>query len=149
MNPHARPSRWVGPMFAAIVVLGLTTQAHAHFLFIRIGQLRPRRAVAAEVFFSEQAEAGDPKFVAKIAHTRLWIQTRPGEFRELPVRQAADRLVAPLPSDHRSLAVVGECQYGILARPNQTPFLLRYYPKAIAGNPGRAQPAGPPAGNRF
>jgi hypothetical protein len=30
---------------------------------------------------------------------------------------------------------VGYCQYGVLARPNQTPFLLRYYPKAIAGLP--------------
>src|SRR4029077_4859434 len=48
--------------------------------------------------------------------------------------QGADRLRAALPSD-RSLAVVGECQYGVLARPKQTPFLLRYYPKAVAGSP--------------
>ena len=109
------------------------TQARAHFLFIRIGP-QAEAGRSAEVFFSEQAEAGDPKFVAKIAHTRLWIQTRPGEFRELTVRQAADRLVASLPSG-RSLAVVGRCEYGVLARPNQTPFLLRYYPKAVAGNP--------------
>ena len=88
---------------------------------------------SAEVFFSEQAEAGDPKFVAKIAHTVLWIQTRPGEFRELPTNQAADRLRASLPSD-RTLAIVGKCEYGVLARPKETPFLLRYYPKAVAGN---------------
>ena len=30
---------------------------------------------------------------------------------------------------------MGRCEYGVLARPNQTPFLLRYYPKAVAGNP--------------
>ena len=86
---------------------------------------------SAEVYFSEQAEAGDPRFVAKMAHTKLWVQTRPGEFRELQVRQAADRLRAA--AADRSLAVVGECEYGVLARPNQTPFLLRYYPKAVAG----------------
>jgi hypothetical protein len=120
-------------MFAAVTMLSLATQASAHFLFIRVGpQAKAGRLV--EVFFSEQAEAGDPKFIAKIAHTKLWIQTRPGEFRELPLLQAADRLVAS-PASDRSMAVVGRCEYGVLARLNQTPFLLRYYPKAVAGNP--------------
>src|SRR5262249_23745599 len=34
-----------------------------------------------------------------------------------------------------SAVVVGKCQYGVVARPNQKPFLLRHFPKAIAGNP--------------
>jgi Protein of unknown function (DUF3386) len=132
MNARGRLSRCVNATFAVLFVLGLAPQAHAHFLFIRIGA--PAEAGrSAEVFFSEQAEAGDPKFVAKIAHTVLWIQTRPGEFRELPTNQAADRLRASLPSD-RTLAIVGKCEYGVLARPKETPFLLRYYPKAVAGN---------------
>ncbi len=129
----ARQNRWVRASFAVVVLLSFGSQALAHFLFIRIGPEAEAGRVA-EVFFSEQAEAGDPKFVGKIAHTKLWIQTRPGDFRELPVRQAADRLVAPLLSD-RSVAIVGQCEYGVLARPKQTPFLLRYYPKAVAGNP--------------
>lgn len=132
MIPHARRSRWVGAMFAGVVLLNLANQAHGHFLFIGIGP-QAEAGRSAEVYFSEQAEAGDPKFVAKIAHTKLWVQTKPGEFRELPVRPAADRLRSALPSD-RSLSVVGECEYGVLARPMQTPFLLRYYPKAVAGN---------------
>ena len=133
MHPLARPSRWVAAILATVVLMSLATQARAHFLFIRI-EPQAEAGRSAEVFFSEQAEAGDPKFVAKIAHTKLWIQTRPGEFRELPLRQAADRLRAALPAD-RSVSVVGECEYGVLARPKQTPFLLRYYPKAVAGNP--------------
>jgi hypothetical protein len=132
MNASGRLIRRVPVMFAALVLLGLAPQACAHFLFIRINA--PAEAGrSAEVFFSEQAEAGDPKFVAKIAHTALWIQTQPGEFRELPTKQAADRLRASLPSD-RTMAVVGKCEYGVLARPKETPFLLRYYPKAVAGN---------------
>jgi Protein of unknown function (DUF3386) len=132
MNSRGRHSRNVKSAFAALVLLSVVNQARAHFLFIRIGT--PAEAGrSAEVFFSEQAEAGDPKFVAKIAHTALWIQTRPGEFRDLPTIQAADRLRASLPSD-RTLAVVGKCEYGVLARPKETPFLLRYYPKAVAGN---------------
>jgi hypothetical protein len=133
MNHRAWPIRWVSAAFAVLALLSLATQARAHFLFIRI-EPPAEAGRSAEVFFSEQAEAGDPKFVAKIAHTKLWVQTRSGEFRELTVRQAVDRLRAALPSD-RSVVVVGECQYGVLARPNQTPFLLRYYPKAVAGNP--------------
>lgn len=125
-------------MFWACLLLlpALTGQsARAHFLFVRIGPMaeggRP-----AEVFFSEQAEAGDPKFVAKIAATSLYLQNseRPGVFTPLPARPAADRLRAQVPAGG-SLSVVGVCEYGVRARPKETPFLLRYYPKAIAGKP--------------
>jgi hypothetical protein len=89
---------------------------------------------AAEVYFSELAEAGDPRFVDKIAGTQLWMQTVPGKFEKLQVRKLSDRLRAQLPISG-SLMVVGVCEYGVLARPKQTPFLLRHYPKAIAGQP--------------
>lgn len=107
-------------------------EARAHFLFIHIGPMA-EGGRSADVFFSEQAEAGDPKFVAKIAHTKLWAQAEPGQFAPLEVRTAADRLRAHLPGGG-SVAVVGECEYGVLARPGQTPFLLRYFPKAVAGD---------------
>src|SRR5437762_14075919 len=98
-------------------------QAKAHFLFVRI--LPPAEGGrAAEVYFSELAEAGDPRFVDKIAHTRLWLQKSPGEFEPLKVHKAPDRLRAWLPSTG-SLVVVGECRYGVLGRAKQTPFLLR------------------------
>lgn len=125
---------------ALAIALGglLSSQAHAHFLFVRIGPLA-EGGRSAEVFFSEQAEAGDPKYTAKIAMTRLFVQeaSKPGEFREVKVHQGTDRLKARVPAmgEGEAISVVGECNYGVLARPNQTPFLLRYYPKAIAGAP--------------
>ncbi len=107
--------------------------ARAHFLFIRIGP--PAEAGRlAEVYFSEQAEAGDPRFILKIAHTRLWLQDAPGSFRPLKVHKAADRLRANVPVSG-SIAVLGACEYGVLARPKKIPFLLRHFPKAVAGNP--------------
>lgn len=119
---------------AALVLLASpATLAQAHFLFVRITPMA-EAGRSAEVYFSEQAEAGDPRFVEKIAHTKLWMQTEPGKFEDLTVRQGADRLHAALPTAG-TVAVVGRCEYGVLARPNQTPFLLRYYPKAIAGAP--------------
>src|SRR5271156_4358984 len=95
----------VGAVLAGLVVTGLAAEARAHFLFIRIGA-QAEAGRSAEVYFSEQAEAGDPRFIAKVAHTKLWVQARPGEFRELAVQPGADRLRAVLPGD-RSLVVVG------------------------------------------
>lgn len=107
--------------------------ARAHFLFTRI--LPPAEGGrAAEVYFSELAEAGDPRFIDKVAHTELWLQRTPGKFEPLKLHKLADRLRAHLPANG-SLMVVGACEYGVLARPKKTPFLLRHYPKALAGRP--------------
>jgi hypothetical protein len=128
---------WLGMAVWALI----GSPARAHYLFIRI--LPPAEAGrAAEVYFSEQAEAGDPRFIDKIAHTKLWLQKEPGKFEPLKVHQAADRLRAFVPVSG-SIAVVGVCDYGVLARPKRTAFLLRHYPKAMAGSPdelNRLQP---------
>src|SRR5262245_37648837 len=116
-----------------VVTLCLAGPARAHFLFIRI--LPPAEGGrAAEVYFSEYAEAGDPTFIHKIAHTQLWLQSEPGKFQELKVQAGADRLRAYL-SAPGSLAVIGTCEYGVIARAKKTAFLLRHYPKALAGKP--------------
>lgn len=120
------------PLLLTVTAWALAeSPARAHFLFVRI---RPAAEAgrAAEVYFSEYAEAGDPRFVDKVAATRLWLQSTPGEFRPLEARKAHDRLRAPLPASG-SVAVVGRLDYGVL--PRAVPFLLRHYPKAIAGEP--------------
>src|SRR5947209_8122412 len=125
------------PQLSRYLVLALFTwpcvvmPASAHFLFVRI--LPPAEGGRyAEVYFSDEATAGDPRFIDKIAQTRLWLQTKPGSFQPLTVHKASDRLRALVPANG-SAAVIGECTYGVLARPKKTPFLLRHYPKAIAG----------------
>ena len=117
-----------------VALLMLTASlAQAHFLFVRI--LPPAEGGrAAEVYFSELAQAGDPRFVDKIAQTQLWMQQTPGMFTSLAAHKAPDRLRAWVPVSG-SLVVVGHCDYGVLARPQQTAFLLRHFPKALAGNP--------------
>jgi hypothetical protein len=127
MNPR-------GLLVWAVTVWALgAAEARAHFLFIHIGPPAEAGRVA-EVYFSELAEAGDPRFIEKVAHTQLWLQDAPGNFQPLKVHKAADRLRAFVPVSG-SLAVVGVCEYGVLGRPKQTPFLLRHYPKAVAGDP--------------
>jgi hypothetical protein len=117
---------------AAVAFLMLADgTARAHFLFVRI---RPAAEAgrAAEVYFSEQAEAGDPRFVTRIAHTKLWLQKQPGVFEPLKTQPTSDRLRALLPASG-SVVVVGRCECGVLQR--RVPFLLRHYPKALSGSP--------------
>jgi hypothetical protein len=108
-------------------------RVEAHFLFVRITP-HAEGGRAAEVYFSELAEAGDPRFIHRVAHTQMWMQRTPGSFEALRVHEAPDRLRAWLPVTG-SVVVVGECRYGVLGRSNQPKFLLRHFPKAIAGNP--------------
>ena len=118
-------------LLAVLACWSQPTEVKAHFLFIRIGH--PAEAGrAVEVYFSERAEAGDPRFVPKVAHTRLWMQMAPGRFQPLEVQSLRDRLRAHLPADG-AVSVVGDCQYGVLQR--EVPFLLQYFPKALAGEP--------------
>ncbi|MEI8022455.1 MAG: hypothetical protein WCH39_29870, partial [Schlesneria sp.] len=46
------------------------TEVFGHFLFIRIGE-HAEAGRAVEVFFSEKAEAGDPRFIGKVSSTEL------------------------------------------------------------------------------
>src|SRR5438045_2045323 len=118
---------------AVLAHLGLVhaADAQAHFLFTRIGP-HAEGGRYVEVFFSENATSGDPKFVEKIAGTKLWAQTAPGKFQPLEVRKENDHLRAFLPSAP-ALSVAGHCEYGVLSR-KDTSFLLEYYPKAVAGD---------------
>ena len=86
-------------LIALFLVGTLTTPstARAHFLFIRINE--PAEAGrTVEVFFSEKADAGDPRLVAKVAAATLTLQSAPGKFQPLAVRQGSDRLRASLPA---------------------------------------------------
>ena len=94
-----------------------------------------RRGPSAEVYFSELAAAGDPRFIDKVAGAQFWLQTTPGQFQPLPMQKLADRLRAHVPTTG-TLMVAGQLDYGVLAREGQTPFLLRHYSKAVAGVPG-------------
>lgn len=125
-------TRLAWPALAVILSLvGVVQEAEAHFLFLTMGE-HAEAGRSVDVFFSEYATTGDPKFVEKIAGTRLWTQSEPGKFQPVEVRRLADRLRANVPSNG-PLSVIGQCDYGVLTR--KVPFLLRHYPKGISGDP--------------
>jgi hypothetical protein len=119
-------------MALVLVCFLCADSVHAHFLFVRI-LATAEAGRYAEVYFSDQADAGDPRFIDKIASTKLWVQSKPGSFEPLKIHKTPDRLRTLVPASG-SIGVIGECTYGVLARPKATPFLLRHYPKAVAGN---------------
>ncbi|MGD9719734.1 MAG: DUF3386 family protein [Pirellulales bacterium] len=123
----------------------VATTAEAHFLFVRILPAAEAGRFA-EVYFSEYASAGDPRYVEKVAPAKFFVQTKPGEFAPLPMRKTADRLRGHVPLTG-TLMVVGQLDYGVLERPMLPKFLLRHYSKAVAGKPAevnRLQPKGTP-----
>jgi hypothetical protein len=125
----SRQAIWLTVFFCALS----PASARAHFLFVRICP-PAEGGRAAEVYFSELATAGDPRFIEKVAPARFFVQKTPGEFAPLEMRKLSDRLRAHLPAEG-SLMVAGQLDYGVLARPGETPFLLRHFSKAVAGNP--------------
>jgi hypothetical protein len=134
-------------LFLAPLLLtgSLVSTASAHFLFVRICP-PAEGGRAAEVYFSELAAAGDPRFIAKVGSAKFWIQTKPGDFRPLEMRTLSDRLRAHVPVGG-SLMVAGQLDYGVLAREGQTPFLLRHYSKAVAGPSDEVNRLGPKGTN--
>jgi hypothetical protein len=132
-------------LFVMLWPLMPASMASAHFLFVRICP-PAEGGRAAEVYFSEYAAAGDPRYIDKVAKAEFSIQTTPGEFRPLPMSKQSDRLRAHLPISG-TLMVAGQLDYGVLRRPAQPPFLLRHYSKAVAGTAqeiNRLTPKGSP-----
>jgi hypothetical protein len=118
-------------LFATLAVCCGSNAAEAHFLFARICPAAEGGRVA-EVYFSEYAHAGDPRYIAKMAGGTYWLQTTAGEFRPLEMKALSDRLRGRLPVEG-SLMVVGQLDYGVLGGSPGPAFLLRHYSKAVAG----------------
>jgi hypothetical protein len=112
-------------------LLGFVQQAQGHFLFTRICPPAEGGRVA-EVYFSEYATAGDPRYIEKVATAEFTIQTAPGQSRPLPMRRMSDRLRGHVPVSG-TIQVSGKLDYGALDRPGAPTFLLRHYSKAVAG----------------
>ncbi len=116
---------------AMLAVLLGPAWAQAHFLFLRIGPAA-EGGRAAEVYFSEYASAGDPRYIDKVATAQFAIQTTPGQFQPLPMQKLTARLRGRV-SVAGPLMVAGQLDYGVLDRPGEKPFLIRHFSKAVTG----------------
>lgn len=123
-------------LFSTLLITAVALQAataHAHFIFLKV--VPAAAGPTAEVYFGEGPEADDPDLIGNIAHVKLWERAAAGGLKLLTVTKGEDRLTAPLTAA-KTIQVVGACEYGVIAR--GTPFLLRYYAKALSGDPTEA-----------
>lgn len=117
----------------ALLCAGWSSEVAAHFLFVRITP-PAEGGRAAEVYFSEYATAGDPRYIDKVSTAEFRLQSADGKFQPLAMQKLSDRLRGHLPTEG-TLAIAGRLDYGVLERPGSSPFLLRHYSKAVAGPP--------------
>ena len=134
MKRRMAPPHIARSTMLVLAVLSLTaTIAQAHFLFVRILPAA-EAGRGAEVYFSEKADAGDPRYIDKVASTKLWLQGPTGEPQELPVAKATDRLRAHLPLAG-SVEVFGLLDYGVLARPHRRRSCCVIIPRQSRASP--------------
>lgn len=111
------------------LLLTLHSTAFAHFLFIQVGgEANGQRRI--EVLFGLATEEGDPQFLDNIADTELWLRSPDGKKTPIRLKKDFDRLVGTAPS-REAMVIEGRCEYGVVRRQ----FLLRYYPRTLAGDP--------------
>ena len=131
--------RSLSVLFALGLLLAMGSNAFAHFLFIKIGAEQDGQR-SIEVLFGLSTREGAPQFLEKIANTQLWLLSSDGKKVPIKLKKDFDRLVGTVPS-RKAMVIEGRCQYGVVKR--NEPFLLKYYPKTIAGDPEALNQIGP------
>ncbi len=105
----------------------------AHFIWLNLSTDDSPRLM---VYFGEAAEPGEPRLLAKIAHTQAWTRSAEGSIKALVLQKQAGAeptsLVADLDSSER-VCVEATCDYGIYDR-GAAPILLQYYAKHVCGD---------------
>jgi hypothetical protein len=116
-----------------VVVLGLaaaaTVQGHALYLVPAAGD-----ANQVLVVFGDELAPGEPLKDATLKRLdAVKLSARDGAGKVTPVRHTAEKshLVAAVPAG--TAVVFGEVEYGLFAKGDATPMLIKYYPKAIIG----------------
>ncbi|HVJ81838.1 MAG TPA: hypothetical protein VNC50_12295 [Planctomycetia bacterium] len=135
--------------FACVAGLLVASAAQAHFVFI----VPQPGATKIKVVLSEDLSADEQVGVERLADTKLFLRGSDGKDAPLATETGKHELTAALPG---AGVVHGAVDYGVMARGNAKPYMLRYLPKAIVG-PGEGRtgaalefvPAGSPGKARF
>lgn len=124
------------PLLAAGLVASLALGAApvaAHFVWVTT---LPAEAdgLAAHVWFSETAEPGSDRLIAKIAHTEAWSRTpvaaEPEKLALKPLTDDAGGALVGLVGAKPPLAVDAVCRYGVFSRGDKA-LLLNYYARHL------------------
>jgi hypothetical protein len=122
----------------ALAAAVLALPARAHFIFILPDKAGGDRTTG-QLVFSDSLTPDDPKLLAKVAGTELFIRDARGETAPLKFTQDKDRFGFSVEGSAPAV-VGGECRYGVSEKGGSGPGLLVYHPKAYLGVLGKDAP---------
>lgn len=107
----------------------LTRPVEAHFIWLTLAP--EGNPTEARIHFSESAAPDNPELLSRIAGAQLWmVQGRRQDPVELQLTSSEKFLLAELPSTSSVGPVLLSHTYGVLAKGDAEPFLLKYHAKA-------------------
>jgi uncharacterized GH25 family protein len=115
-------------LIAAALGLVLTTGLQAHFIFV----VPEPGGTKAKVVFSDDLEPDENVPIDKVGALKLHLRDAGGKDAPLTWSKGENCYVLDL-AGSGTRVVHGSTNYGVMARKDAKPFLLRYHPKAVVG----------------
>jgi len=116
-------------MGAAIVLIGATISAQAHFVFVVPDAKDAGKAI---VVFSDDLNVDDALTMDKVGGLKLQVKDTGGKLTDAKIEKEKHNLNVSVPGSG-SRVVFGSTPYGVMAKGDAKPYLLSYHPKAIIG----------------
>lgn len=111
----------------SLIALVATATASAHFIFV----VPASDGKSATAIFSENLDPDPQVGIGLIASLKLTALTADGKPQALTCTKGKESLAVTCPEGIQAL--YGQFDFGVMARGNAPPYLLRYHPKAVLG----------------
>ncbi|WP_298859602.1 DUF4198 domain-containing protein [uncultured Gimesia sp.] len=121
---------WITTLTCLLAVF-VTTQAHAHFLWLLPQVEGKNNAAKVQLYFGEAAEPDDPDLLKRLTSIKVWGKNTKGKLQTYSLTPGDDSLfITPNPKGTGKSAYGLNHTYGVISR-GDSQFLLKYYAKAF------------------
>ena len=124
--------RWLASLATLVMLVSLS---HAHFIWV----MPDADGNAVRVFFSDDLTPDDPKLLAKIAKTEVFLRDGAGKAQPAKWVRAQDAFRVEVPADKQPSIITAICTYGVIQRGKAEPYLLHFNASAFL-KPGYRTP---------
>ncbi len=125
-----KPFQWMTTV-ACLLAMLVSSQAHAHFLWLLPQPEGKNNATKVQLYFGEAAEPDDPDLLKRLAGIKVWEKNLKGQKEVYSLKAGDDSLFITPQSKDAGKSVYGlNHTYGVITR-GESQFLLKYYAKAF------------------
>lgn len=125
-----KPFQWMTTV-ACLLAMFVSSQAHAHFLWLLPQPEGKNNAAKVQLYFGEAAEPDDPDLLKRLAGIKVWEKNVKGQKETYSLKSGDDSLFITHQSKGAGKSVYGlNHTYGVITR-GESQFLLKYYAKAF------------------